>query len=61
MNIELDKSKQIASPHTGHKCFLGNSCDLWWRKDNVTVTCGLTNFQNINNYSYKYKELDWDI
>ena len=28
------------SPITGHKCFLGIMCDLWHRRDGVTITCG---------------------
>ena len=28
------------SPITGHACFKGPECDLWHRKDNVTITCG---------------------
>ena len=28
------------SPITGHSCFLGPRCDLWHRKNNVSITCG---------------------
>ena len=48
MEIELDKKKWKASPITGHKCFLGKGCDCWWRKDNVSITCGSIVYLPIN-------------
>lgn len=34
------KTEFESSPVTGHKCFLGKLCDLWYRTDSVTITCG---------------------
>lgn len=29
----------MRSPITGHECFKGLECDLWYRKSNVSITC----------------------